>query len=110
MMPLDHRLNETISENHPLFIILPNGGVFTIKNGRYLMRVTTESPSMDTLYSDPSPFLEVLPPEVYTELHINSESVIYIGKGGMKKYKQWKEKERRRKLKDGKCDAHWERW
>lgn len=102
MMPFNHRLNDTISESHPLFIILPNGGIFTIKNGRYLMRVTAEIQSTDTLYSDTLPFLEVAPSGVYTELHINSESLIYVEKGGMKKYKQYKEKERRMKLKGDK--------
>ena len=97
-----HRLENTISESHPLFIILPNGRLFVIKNGKYMMQIAVESPSMDTLYSDPSPFLEMAPPELHTKLHITSESMEHVEKGGMKKYKQYKEKERRMKLKEGK--------
>lgn len=96
------RFNDAISKERPLFIILPNGRLFVIKNGKYMMRVTAESSPIDALYSDPSPFLEMAPPEVHTGLHILSESMEYVEKGGMKKYKQYKEKERRMKLKGGK--------
>jgi hypothetical protein len=65
------------------------------------MNIIVKSSPMDTLYSDPSPFLEMPTPEVHTGLHITSESIEYIEKGGMKKYKQCKEKERRMKLKGG---------
>lgn len=101
MILQEQRLENTISESHPLFIILPNGRLFVIKNGKYMLRITAESSPMDALYSDPSPFLEMAPPEIHTGLHILSESMEYVEKGGMKKYKQWKEKERRMKLKGG---------
>lgn len=95
------RFNDTISEEHPLFIILPNGRLFIIKDGRYLMNIVADSPPIDELYHDSSPFLNLGPPVVSTNLNIVSDVICYVEKGGMKKYKQWKEKERRLKLKGG---------
>ena len=96
------RFNDTISEECPLFIILPNGRLFIIKDGTYLMNIVADSPTIDTLYQDSSPFLNLGPPVVSTNLNIVSDVIWYIEKGGLKKYKQWKEKKRRKKLKEGK--------
>ena len=93
--------NNAISKQHPLYVILPDGGIFIIKDGLFNVSIVTSEQDTVELYNDPSPFRILMPEEVHLKLHTISEKIEFVEKGGMKKFKQFKEKERRNRLKNG---------